>query len=379
MAVDILHTIGPYPIGQEWSGKNPLPWTIAFWWSMAHSLLQTAAYHDSPWLFPGYTPGQHLNGNHLADALSEHGTPPPAGRIGSWRQLLPRVAPSVLADDLGIRHDGDDARSTRWQRLSALCGWAEPYVPPNELKWVAIGAMNDHPAPLGCRPVSLPSRYKRQFYRWAPLVCPEAATDDRKSVVEPRAGRGQQGWCRVQLRPGSLGDQNPLPRVPSRVVENLLAQLVGQEALRDTGFGGGAVRLQHREPVRDSVLNSDVPAIRSAGHAAAPKRPAWAAASGVKAPSRFEEAPRRSAWWATSSPTGSDASTPAATRSDGRRRLTCDSPSRLELAMRAAKWSGVERVEIVGEFAQTGRDDCRGGDSHEGIGPGRAVRCGVSR
>ncbi len=64
--------------------------------------LQTAAHRDSPWLFPGYTPGQHLNANHLADKLSEHGTPPLAGRTGTWRQLLHRVAPSVLADDLGI-------------------------------------------------------------------------------------------------------------------------------------------------------------------------------------------------------------------------------------------------------------------------------------
>src|SRR5664279_5016281 len=59
--------------------------------------LQTAAHHESPWLFPGYAPGQHINANHLSGELRQHGAPPLASRAGAWQQLVREIAPSVRA------------------------------------------------------------------------------------------------------------------------------------------------------------------------------------------------------------------------------------------------------------------------------------------
>lgn len=65
--------------------------------------LQTAAHRESRWLFPGYTPGQHINPIHLADQLREHGDAPPlATRAGAWRQLSRQIPSSILAEVLGI-------------------------------------------------------------------------------------------------------------------------------------------------------------------------------------------------------------------------------------------------------------------------------------
>jgi hypothetical protein len=64
--------------------------------------LQTAAHRQSRWLFPGYTPGQHINPIHLANQLREHGAPPLATRAGAWRQLSLQIPSSILAEALGI-------------------------------------------------------------------------------------------------------------------------------------------------------------------------------------------------------------------------------------------------------------------------------------
>lgn len=64
--------------------------------------LQTAAHRDSPWLFPGYVPGEHINALHLAEELRQHGAPPLAGRAGAWQQLVRELDPVILADAIGI-------------------------------------------------------------------------------------------------------------------------------------------------------------------------------------------------------------------------------------------------------------------------------------
>lgn len=64
--------------------------------------LQTAAHRNSPWLFPGSAPGQHLNATHLSDELRRHGAPPLASRTGALQQLVREIPPSILADALGI-------------------------------------------------------------------------------------------------------------------------------------------------------------------------------------------------------------------------------------------------------------------------------------
>lgn len=64
--------------------------------------LQTAAHRDSPWVFPGARPGQHLSPQHVRTALRKLGAPALASRTATWRQLVKDAPPAVLAEALGI-------------------------------------------------------------------------------------------------------------------------------------------------------------------------------------------------------------------------------------------------------------------------------------
>lgn len=61
-----------------------------------------AADSRSTWLFPGATPGLHLDRITLLNTLRETGIPTRATRNTSWQQLVRDAPPHVLADTLGI-------------------------------------------------------------------------------------------------------------------------------------------------------------------------------------------------------------------------------------------------------------------------------------
>jgi hypothetical protein len=62
----------------------------------------TAANHDSPWLFPGTQPGRPLHVYSAHGMLKAAGIPARAARAGTWLDLVRTAPPSILADALGI-------------------------------------------------------------------------------------------------------------------------------------------------------------------------------------------------------------------------------------------------------------------------------------
>lgn len=64
--------------------------------------LATAAHRESPWLFPGVSPGRHLSVGSLVVALRAAGIPALAGRTATWTDLVRDAPPQVLARALGI-------------------------------------------------------------------------------------------------------------------------------------------------------------------------------------------------------------------------------------------------------------------------------------
>ena len=64
--------------------------------------LQTAAHIDSPWLFPGHSPGQHITPNSIATQLRKNGAPPLRGRQAALQALARTVPAKVLSDALGV-------------------------------------------------------------------------------------------------------------------------------------------------------------------------------------------------------------------------------------------------------------------------------------
>lgn len=72
-------------------------------WTANRANLQTAAHTtESPWLFPGAMPGQHLLAAHISSKLRTHGIPAQLGRTTAWRQMVREAPPSVLAELLGM-------------------------------------------------------------------------------------------------------------------------------------------------------------------------------------------------------------------------------------------------------------------------------------
>ena len=62
----------------------------------------TAANPDSPWLFPGTSPGRPLHIYSARDMLHDAGIPTLAARTGTWLQLVRQAPPAILADALGL-------------------------------------------------------------------------------------------------------------------------------------------------------------------------------------------------------------------------------------------------------------------------------------
>lgn len=63
---------------------------------------QTASHPDSPWVFPGALPGNHLSEGYLRLRLNALGFPSLATRLGTWRTITQAAPPPVLAEALGI-------------------------------------------------------------------------------------------------------------------------------------------------------------------------------------------------------------------------------------------------------------------------------------
>ncbi len=61
----------------------------------------TAANADSPWLFPGYRPGQPLHASYLSRRVRDAGVPLLPGRNSALRQLVLDMPPAVAARSLG--------------------------------------------------------------------------------------------------------------------------------------------------------------------------------------------------------------------------------------------------------------------------------------
>ena len=61
----------------------------------------TAANAGSPWLFPGYSPGQPLHPSHLMKQVRQAGVPLLGARNGALRQLVLDMPPAVAAQALG--------------------------------------------------------------------------------------------------------------------------------------------------------------------------------------------------------------------------------------------------------------------------------------
>lgn len=63
--------------------------------------MNTAANHASPWLFPGYRPGQHLHPGHLTKKLRENGIHLLSARNATLRALVLTMPPPIAAHALG--------------------------------------------------------------------------------------------------------------------------------------------------------------------------------------------------------------------------------------------------------------------------------------
>lgn len=73
--------------------------------------VSTAANTDSPWLFPGYRPGQPLHQSYLMRRLRDAGVPLLAARNSALRQLVLDMPPAVAAQALGYSHQVAEAHA----------------------------------------------------------------------------------------------------------------------------------------------------------------------------------------------------------------------------------------------------------------------------
>jgi integrase len=64
--------------------------------------MQTAANPESPWIFPGIYPGEHLGWNALVSELARNDIPVLAARSGSWQAMTRATPIAVLAKSLGV-------------------------------------------------------------------------------------------------------------------------------------------------------------------------------------------------------------------------------------------------------------------------------------
>lgn len=71
-------------------------------WLSDRTNMQTAANPTSPWLFPGISPGQHLQAGTVSTLLTKQGIPPRSARTAAWRELVRSVPPPLLASAFGV-------------------------------------------------------------------------------------------------------------------------------------------------------------------------------------------------------------------------------------------------------------------------------------
>lgn len=105
----------------------PIPQPIAVLvdrWMNARTNLQTAAHRNSPWLFPGGMPGEHLVAGTISILLASHGISPRAAREAAWQDLVRDIPPTLLATAFGITTQSAEAYSrtagARYARYAAL-------------------------------------------------------------------------------------------------------------------------------------------------------------------------------------------------------------------------------------------------------------------
>ncbi|MBT2515816.1 hypothetical protein J7E29_00020 [Streptomyces sp. ISL-90] len=93
-------------------------------WIDTRTNLQTAAHRDSPWLFPGGMPGEHLAAGTVSTLLARHGISPRAAREAAWQELVHDIPPALLATAFGITTQSAEAYSrtagARYARYAAL-------------------------------------------------------------------------------------------------------------------------------------------------------------------------------------------------------------------------------------------------------------------
>lgn len=65
-------------------------------------MLRSTAHASSPWLFPGQSPGAHLQAAFVSTLLTKHGIPPRSARTAAWRELVRSVPPPLLASAFGV-------------------------------------------------------------------------------------------------------------------------------------------------------------------------------------------------------------------------------------------------------------------------------------
>ena len=87
---------------QDWV-PVPTPFAVILdQWMNARPNMQTAANAASQWLFPGYSPGAHLQAAFVSTLLVKHGIPPRSARTAAWRELVRSVPPPLLASAFGV-------------------------------------------------------------------------------------------------------------------------------------------------------------------------------------------------------------------------------------------------------------------------------------
>lgn len=71
-------------------------------WAQNRPHLQTAAHVESPWLFPGTSPGRHIQPNTISAAMARHGISPRNVRAAAWRELIRQMPTPLLSSAFGV-------------------------------------------------------------------------------------------------------------------------------------------------------------------------------------------------------------------------------------------------------------------------------------
>lgn len=105
----------------------PTPFAVILdQWISDRPNMRTAANASSPWLFPGQSPGAHLQAAFVSTLLTKHGIPPRSARTAAWRELVRSVPPPLLASAFGVTPQTVDVygqqAGSRFARYAGLRG-----------------------------------------------------------------------------------------------------------------------------------------------------------------------------------------------------------------------------------------------------------------